>query len=92
MSVHGLVYEMTARAAQMAALGAGAVVRRVTAGKMQEDDLEDLRELSPNLILLAGGTDYGDRETALYNARAIASLGLFRSRCCSPATARRQTG
>ena len=76
MSVHGLVYEMTARAAQMAALGAGAVVRRVTAGKMQEDDLEDLRELSPNLILLAGGTDYGDRETALYNARAIASLGL----------------
>ena len=76
MSVHGLVYEMTARAAQMAALGAGAVVRRVTAGKMSPDDLDDLRDLRPNLILLAGGTDYGDRETALHNARAIAGLGL----------------
>ncbi|MDD4080758.1 MAG: glutamate mutase L [Eubacteriales bacterium] len=76
MSVHGLVYEMTARAAQMAALGAGAVVRLVTAGKMGPDELEDLLGLKPNLILLAGGTDYGDRETALHNARAIAGLGL----------------
>lgn len=76
MSVHGLVYEMTARAAQMAALGAGAVVRRVTAGKMNPDDLMDLQALHPSLILLAGGTDYGDRETALHNARAIAGLGL----------------
>ncbi|MGI6695673.1 MAG: glutamate mutase L [Christensenellales bacterium] len=76
MSVHGLVYEMTARAAQMAALGAGAVVRSVTAGKMSRDDLEDLRALAPNMILLAGGTDYGDRETVLFNARAIAELGL----------------
>ncbi len=76
MSVHGLVYEMTARAAQMAALGAGAVVRSVTAGKMSQDELEDLRDLRPNMILLAGGTDYGDRETALHNARAIAALRL----------------
>ena len=76
MSAHGLGYEMTARAAHLAALGAGAVVRRVTAGKMGLDELEDLSSLKPNLILLAGGTDYGDRDTALHNARAIASLGL----------------
>ncbi len=76
MSVHGLVYEMTARAAQMAALGAGAVVRSVTAGKMSQDDLEDLQALRPGMILLAGGTDFGDRETVLHNARAIASLKL----------------
>ncbi len=76
MSVHGLVYEMTARAAEMAALGAGAVVRQVTAGKMHEQDLLDLKGLSPNLILLAGGTDYGDRETAVYNAGLIAGLRL----------------
>lgn len=76
MSVHGLVYEMTARAAQMAALGAGAVVRQVTAGKMGQYELEALKRLSPNLILLAGGTDYGDRETAVFNARQIAGLRL----------------
>lgn len=76
MTVHGLVYEMTARAAEMAALGAGAVVRQVTAGKMNEYDLKALKALSPNLILLAGGTDYGDRETAIYNAEQIAGLKL----------------
>ncbi len=76
MSVHGLVYDMTARAAQMAALGAGAVVRQVTAGKMGEYELNALIKLNPNLILLAGGTDYGDRETAVHNARAVAGLKL----------------
>lgn len=76
MSVHGLVYDMTARAAQMAALGAGAVVRQVTAGKMGPYELDALKGLHPNLILLAGGTDHGDRETAVYNARQIAGLRL----------------
>ncbi len=76
MSVHGLVYDMTVRAAETAALGAGAVVRMVTAGRLSDLDLESLAALSPNLILLAGGTDYGERETAAFNARAVASLGL----------------
>ncbi len=76
MSVHGLVHDMTARAAQMAALGAGAVVRQVTAGKMGAYELAALQKLNPNLILLAGGTDYGDRETAVHNARVIAGLKL----------------
>lgn len=76
MSVHGLVYDMTARAAQMAALGAGAVVRQVTAGKLGQYECRALEQLRPNLILLAGGTDYGDRETAVYNAHQIAGLRL----------------
>ena len=76
MSVHGLVPDMTVRAAEAAALGAGAIVRMVTAGRMNGSDLAALQELKPNLILLAGGTDYGERETALYNARAVADLGL----------------
>lgn len=76
MSVHGLVYDMTVRAAETAALGAGAVVRMVTAGKLLESDLNALQQLHPSLILLAGGTDYGERDTALYNARQIAGLGL----------------
>ena len=76
MSVHGLVYEMTARAARMAALGAGAVVRQVTAGKLGEYELKALAALRPNLILLAGGTDYGDRETAVHNAKMVAGLRL----------------
>jgi hypothetical protein len=33
MTVHGLVYDMTVRAAKEAALGAGAIIKHVTAGK-----------------------------------------------------------
>lgn len=76
MSVHGLVRDMTVRAAQAAALGAGAIPVLSTAGKLSEFDLDDLHRIRPNLILLAGGTDMGERETALYNMKAIAEYGL----------------
>ena len=76
MSVHGLVYDMTVRAAEAAALGAGGVIRQVTGGKMSRYDLMDLKALHPNLILIAGGADYGERATALYNSEQIAALGM----------------
>jgi uncharacterized protein (TIGR01319 family) len=76
MSVHGLVYDMTVRAAKEAALGAGAIVKYVTAGQMRRTDLLRLKEISPNIILLAGGVDFGERDTALYNFEQIASLNL----------------
>lgn len=76
MCVHGLVYDMTVKAAEAAALGAGAIVSMATAGRLSDYDIEDLRAARPNLILLAGGTDYGERETALYNAEMIAGSGI----------------
>ncbi len=74
MSVHGLVYDMTVRAAKEAALGAGAIVKMVTAGKLGEEDLKGIASLHPNMILLAGGVDYGEKETVLHNARQLAAL------------------
>ncbi len=76
MSVHGLTYSMTARAAREAALGAGAIVKKVTAGALDEYDLDEIRELHPNIILLAGGVDYGEKKTVLENAQKIAALKL----------------
>ena len=76
MTVHGLVYDMTVKAAKEAALGAGANLHMVTAGKLRRGDLAKIKEISPNIILIAGGVDYGERETALYNAEAIAKLPL----------------
>ena len=61
---------------RQAALGAGGVIRQVTGGKMSRYDLMDLKALHPNLILIAGGTDYGERATALYNSEQIAALGM----------------
>ena len=76
MTVHGLVYDMTAKAAKEAALGAGAVIHKVTAGKLRRLDLKEIKEIKPNIILIAGGVDYGERDTALYNAELIAGLNL----------------
>ena len=75
MCVHGLVYDMTVHAAQAAALGAGAIVRQTTAGRLTQADLDEQHAIKPNLILLAGGTDGGERETALYNAELLAKEG-----------------
>ena len=76
MTVHGLVYDMTVRAAKEAALGAGANIKQVTSGKLRKSDLNKLMQINPNIILVAGGVDYGERETALYNAELIANLNL----------------
>lgn len=76
MTVHGLVYDMTARAAREAALGAGAIVRHLTAGELTPADLDTLRAIEPNIVMLAGGVDYGEKDTVIANARAIARLGL----------------
>ena len=76
MTVHGLVYDMTAKAAKEAALGAGAIIHNVTAGRLRRTDLAKIREINPNLILIAGGVDYGERDTALDNAEKIAAMGL----------------
>lgn len=76
MTVHGLVYDMTAKAAKEAALGAGAIIHMVTAGKMRKNDIKKLEIINPNIILLAGGLDYGERDTVLYNAQLIEELEL----------------
>lgn len=76
MTVHGLVYDMTAKAAKEAALGAGGIIHYITAGRLRRTDIAKIKEINPNLILIAGGVDYGERETALDNAEMIRSMGL----------------
>lgn len=76
MTVHGLVYDMTAKAAKEAALGAGGIIHYITAGRLRRTDLAKIKEIKPNLILLAGGVDYGERDTAIANAEMIRSMGL----------------
>ena len=71
ITVHGLVEDMTVKAAREAALGAGGIIKMVTAGKLRASDIRKIREINPNLIMIAGGTDYGERDTALHNAEII---------------------
>ncbi|WMJ75759.1 MULTISPECIES: GlmL-related ornithine degradation protein [unclassified Sedimentibacter] len=76
MTVHGLVYDMTVRAAKEAALGAGGIIKMITSGRMRRTDLKKIQEIMPNIILVAGGVDYGERETALHNLEKILSMNL----------------
>ncbi len=76
MTVHGLVYDMTAKAAREAALGAGGIIHYITAGKLRRTDLNKIKEINPNIILLAGGVDFGERETAIYNAELLKSMNM----------------
>jgi uncharacterized protein (TIGR01319 family) len=76
MTVHGLVYDMTVKASREAALGAGGVIKYVTAGKMRNSHLRKIIEINPNVIFLAGGVDYGEEETVLHNAELLRDLPL----------------
>ncbi len=76
MTVHGLVWDMTVKAAKEAALGAGANIRYITAGMLGEDDLREIEQICPNIILLAGGVDYGEKNTVLANAEKLCELSI----------------
>jgi uncharacterized protein (TIGR01319 family) len=72
----GLVEDLTAAAARQAALNAGARVGAVLAGSLSEGQLDELRAARPEIILFAGGTDGGQAELVLENARRLASADL----------------
>jgi uncharacterized protein (TIGR01319 family) len=76
MTVHGLVHDMTVKASKEAALGAGAIIKLVTSGRLKPSDLKKIIAINPNIIMIAGGLDHGERDTALYNAEKILELGL----------------
>jgi len=68
----GLIPELSAEAARRAALGAGAKVVKVYSFRLSTRELEELEGLKPDILLLAGGTDGGNREVILDNARLLA--------------------
>lgn len=72
----GLVPELTAEAAKRAALGAGAKVLGVFCHELSEYEVADIKALQPDIILLAGGTDGGNKQVILHNAHMLSQLGL----------------
>ena len=72
----GLVADLTAAAARQAALNAGARVGAVLAGQLEEKQLGNLRAARPEIVLFAGGTDGGQADLVLENARRLAGGGI----------------
>ncbi len=62
MMVAGVIREMTAESAKRAALGAGAIVMDVIASndkRRPHEQIQRIRELRPDMILISGGIDGG---------------------------------
>ena len=74
MITSGLVPELTGEAAKLASLGAGAKVIGIYAFQLTEDDIEDIKNQKPDIFLLVGGTDGGNTECILHNAKMLATL------------------
>jgi uncharacterized protein (TIGR01319 family) len=75
MLVAGVVREMTAASAERAALGAGAIVMETLASNDKRkpfEQIQRIRELRPDMILLAGGTDGGTKSHVVQLAELIA--------------------
>lgn len=75
MMVAGVVAEMTAASAKRAALGAGAIVMDVIAAndkRRPHEQIQRIRELRPDMILLSGGVDGGTTTHVVQIAELIA--------------------
>jgi uncharacterized protein (TIGR01319 family) len=72
IAVVGYERAITAEAGFRVGLSAGGRVSHVTSGDLTGDDLEALTTAEADLLLLVGGTDGGNAEVLLHNARALA--------------------
>lgn len=68
----GLVQELTAEASRRSALGAGARVLKSYCFELTNDEIEEMKEMNIDIILLSGGTDGGNKDVIIHNAKRIA--------------------
>jgi uncharacterized protein (TIGR01319 family) len=76
MMVAGVVRSMTAESAERAALGAGAIVMDVIAAndkRLPHQQIERIRHLRPDMILLSGGIDGGTTTHVVEIAELVAA-------------------
>lgn len=72
----GIVPDLTVSAARLAAASAGGRIAMVTSYRLTPEKVAELERAAPDILLLCGGTDGGNGEIPLANARAIASSSL----------------
>ena len=76
MCAIGLVEELTVEAAKRVCLGAGAKVDLVFSHHITRHEIQEIIDKNIDIVLLAGGTDGGNSECVLYNAKVLAEANL----------------
>lgn len=72
----GLSPTLTTEAAKRAALGAGTRILKVYSYGLKKQDVDEINELDPDIILLCGGTDGGNKNGIIRDATLLASTSL----------------
>ena len=75
LAVVGYERVVTAEAGARVGLSAGAKVVHVSSGSLDRSGIDALKADRPDVVLVVGGTDGGDYEVLLHNARALATSG-----------------
>ena len=66
----GLVPSLSSEAGIRAALGAGAKVLKSFSYNLNLTDMNEIEKISPDIILLIGGTDGGDSKVIIHNVHS----------------------
>jgi uncharacterized protein (TIGR01319 family) len=69
----GLVRQLTTKAAEEAALGAGAKIIGTYSYGLSEHDIKCIEQTVPDIILLTGGTDGGNEKFIIHDAEVLAA-------------------
>lgn len=72
----GLVPELTSEAAKRAALGAGAKMIGTYSHNINRSEAKEIAESACDMILLAGGTDGGNSECIIHNAKMLKEFAV----------------
>lgn len=70
----GLVPELTAKAARTAAASAGAKVVKSYSFEITKAEQREIFDIDPDIVLLCGGTDGGNKEVITANAKRLGSI------------------
>ncbi len=76
MIASGLVPELTLEAAKRAALGAGANLIKTFSYELSHEDVNQIEALRPDIILLCGGTDGGNKDIVIQNAAELSKSSI----------------
>ncbi len=70
----GLVPELTSKAAKLAAASAGAKVVSSYAFEISKAEKKEIYDINPDLVLLCGGIDGGNKEVIISNAQTLSEI------------------
>jgi uncharacterized protein (TIGR01319 family) len=74
--VVGLVPDLTLEAARKAALGAGAKIIGSYSHELDSERVREIEKIGCDILLLVGGTDGGNKNVILHNAKALSDSKL----------------